>query len=329
MSRSTSPQAAHLGQREANSEFLNRTDGRLLKMEDGVGEKQKMTKSELRSRWINANGVRTHYIEVGDDAPVLLALHGGGHGSSGHSGMGPILVELGNEMRALAPDSIGGYGETDVNAPTPLGLLDRVNHTRDFVEALCLDHFAIMGNSQGAFAAARYALQNPHRVEKLIMVGTLTVAQSMGIEQAPTSALKALMSYDGTPEAMRRMLEGLVKNQDKITDELIARRQASATRPGAMEAMDRFLKATGGLNKNPITALSMNMREVLPKLTSEIPTICIWGEDDPFSLPETGRKLEAVLPDVKFHWIRNAGHQVQTDQPEAVAKVIRDFVLGS
>lgn len=282
----------------------------------------------LRSRWVKVNGVRTHYMEAGGDGPVIVMLHGGGHGSSGQSGMGALMEALSPHFRVIAPDSIGGYGETDVSAPTPHGLLNRIDQARDFVDTLCLDRFTILGNSQGAFAAARYALENPERVEKMVLISSLTIGQCMGIEQAPTDAMRALMGYDGTPQAMRKMLEGLVVDRSKITDELIERRQASATRPGAMDAMDRFLKATGGLNKHPVLSMHMNLRDSLPKLTKVLPTIFVWGNEDPFALPETGRKLEPLLPDVKLYWIADAGHQVQTDKPDVVGDIIRQFVLG-
>ncbi len=117
--------------------------------------------AEPRSRWVRSNGVRTHYVESGGDGPIIVVLHGGGHGSSGLSGMGLLMQKLAGDIRMVAPDSVGGYGLTDVTAPTPQGLINRVDHTRDFVDALCLDRFTILGNSQGAWAASQYALENP------------------------------------------------------------------------------------------------------------------------------------------------------------------------
>ncbi len=287
-----------------------------------------MNLSGLRSRWVKAGGVRTHYTEAGGDGPVILALHGGGHGSSGLSGMGALMAQLADDFRIVAPDSIGGYGLTDAAAPAPHGLISRADQARDVADALCLEKFTILGNSQGAFAATLYAMDNPERVERLVCIGSLTLGGAMGIEQAPTPALKALMSYDGTPEAMRRMLQGLVSDPSKITEELIARRQASATRPGAMEAMAQYTKITGGLAKHPILGMKMDMRVSLPRLTQTIPTIFIWGTEDTFALPATGHAIEALLPAAKFHWVPG-GHQVQTDQPAAVANIIRKFILGA
>ena len=42
-----------------------------------------MALTNVRSRYVVANGVKTHYAETGDDGPILIALHGGGAGSSG------------------------------------------------------------------------------------------------------------------------------------------------------------------------------------------------------------------------------------------------------
>ena len=38
-----------------------------------------------------------------------------------------------------------------------------------------------------------------------------------------------------------------------------------------------------------------------------------------------GRQLEKMLSNVKFHYVANAGHQVQNDQPQLVAKLMMGF----
>lgn len=37
--------------------------------------------TEMRSRFVLADGVRTHYTESGGDGPVIIALHGAGTSS--------------------------------------------------------------------------------------------------------------------------------------------------------------------------------------------------------------------------------------------------------
>jgi pimeloyl-ACP methyl ester carboxylesterase len=281
--------------------------------------------SEIRSRFVMANGVRTHYSESGGDGPVVVALHGGGAGSSGIAGMGPLLERLGSDYRVIAPDSIGGFGKTDAYAPAPLGLMSRVYHTADVIDALCLPKLSLIGNSQGAWVAAQYAILNPERVEKIVLVSSLTIANSLGIKQRPTEALKALNDYDGTRDGMKRILQALIIDPKRITDKLIEERQATATRPGALDAFRAFGRNSAKLRENPVYALQNDMTKSLPTLTKTIPTIFIWGDSDTFALPETGREIAKHVPDAKFHWVAGAGHQVQTDNPDEAAKIIRGF----
>jgi pimeloyl-ACP methyl ester carboxylesterase len=287
-----------------------------------------MANDELRSRRVMADGVNTHYTEAGGNGPIIVALHGGGAGSSGESGMGLVMPYLAPDFRVIAPDSIGGFGDTDPHAPAPYGLINRATQLESFADALCLDKFTLTGNSQGAWAAIRYALLHPDRVEKLILISSLTIAQGLGIDQPKTPALAALEGYDGTRDGMRKLLEAVIADKSKISDALIDRRQKSATRPGAAEAMKEFVKNTGAARKNPALALQFDLRASLPALAKQIPTIFVWGEADTFALPETGRAIEKAVPEVKFHWVGGAGHQVQTDKPKESADIIRNFVLN-
>ncbi|ROZ76666.1 alpha/beta fold hydrolase [Ramlibacter sp. WS9] len=285
-----------------------------------------MTENKVRSRWVLANGVRTHYSEAGDGERRVLALHGGGAGSSGASGMGPVLPLLGSDFHVLAPDSIGGFGLTDVSAPTPYGLISRAKHMADFIDALAIDRCSIIGNSQGAWAGVYYAMLHPDRVEKLVIVSSLTIAGSMGIKQAPNAAMKALMGYDGTREAMKALLEALIIDRSRITDKLVDDRQAAATRPGALEAFRRMAAGIDYVRNDPVLSLQTQWQRALPILTQKIPTLILWGKKDTFAVPETGLALAEMLPAARIEWVEGAGHQVQTDAPDASVKIIRDFL---
>jgi 2-hydroxy-6-oxonona-2,4-dienedioate hydrolase len=106
-------------------------------------------------------------------------------------------------------------------------------------------------------------------------------------------------------------------------------RQAAATRPGAMEAFSASEKSIAAVRSNPVLFTDFDMRDSLPALAKVIPTVFVWGESDIFAPPELGRKVEGMLPDIKFHWIPNAGHQAQTDQPEKVATIVDDLVRSA
>jgi pimeloyl-ACP methyl ester carboxylesterase len=272
------------------------------------------------------NGIKTHYTESGGYGPVLLCMHGGGHGSSGAAGVGRLFELLGDRYRVIGLDSIGGYGETDPSVPLTHGLQSRVDHASAFADALCLDKFTIMGNSQGAWCAARYAIQNPDRVENVILLSSGSITGAMGLPRTPSEGLKLLESYDGTRPAMQRLMQGLVFQAQCVTDALVDMRQAAATRPGAMETFAKSDKSIKAIRNNPIMEANFDMRVTLPILSKNIQTVFIWGHNDIFAVPEAGRALEKALPDIKFYWLDNAGHQVQTDQPEKVAEIVHETI---
>lgn len=280
-----------------------------------------------RSRFVRVNGIKTHYTESGGDGPVILAMHGGGHGSSGEAGLGRLLDLLGDRYRLIGLDSIGGFGETD---PVPLryGLQSRVDHAAAFADALCLDRFTIMGNSQGAWCAARYAITHPDRVDNVVLLSSITIGGAMGLRAPRGEGHKLLSSYDGTRPAMVRLMQGLAARPEVITDALVDLRQTAATRPGAMAAFAASEKSIAAVRTDPLLSADFDMRASLPALAKAIPTIFIWGESDIFAAPSHGRELEALLPDIKFHWVKNAGHQVQTDQPEIVAEIVDKQITG-
>ncbi len=281
---------------------------------------------EMRSRFVVANGVRTHYTESGGDGPVIVAMHGGGAGSSGRAGMAPLMQALPPGFRIAAPDSVGGFGFTDVNAPTQYGIQSRVDHLAAFVDAIGLDRFTVLGNSQGAWVAARYAITHPDRVERMVLIGSATLGLAMGFPEERTPAMAALQGYDHTREGMRKLLEGLVHNKALITEELIDLRFASASRPGAAEASKAAMRGNRYVQTDPVLRTQFEMKESLPAVTKAIPTIVIWGENDGFAPATLGRKLEPLLPDARFHFIDKAGHQVQNDQPAAVAEIVAAFM---
>jgi 2-hydroxy-6-oxonona-2,4-dienedioate hydrolase len=285
-----------------------------------------MAHATLRSRNVLAGRIRTHYTECGNNGPAVVLCHGGGPGSSGEAGFGQLMPALGTKFQVYALDSVGGFGETDPYYPASEGVQSRVDQLEDFMDTLCIEKAIVGGNSQGAWVAAKYALEHPDRVDKLVLIASNTIAGAMGMEMPMTEGMRAIRAYNGTEESMRAFLKTIVWNKNLITDELVKLRNDCANRPGAEQARKVFQEGQQRLTKDPNLRLKYDMSHSLPKLI--IPAIFIWGEDDAFAPVEMGRRLEKMLPNIKFHYVAQAGHQVQNDQPELVSKLIMDFLGG-
>ena len=279
------------------------------------------------SSFVNVNGIRTHYVEAGAGDPVVL-VHGAGPGASGWSGWRDNIPALARHFRVYAIDTLG-FGYTD--KPENIVYSDQasVNHLAGFLDVLCIDKVFLCGNSRGAYIAAKYMLDYPHRVRRLLMVSSGSIANAMGIERSSSQmgGMTALENYDGTPEGMRRWMEVIVSDHSRITPELIAQRVAQAALPGHDYARKSQNKYRRSLKDDPNERQLFEMRHRLPLIT--IPMHMIWGAKDNFAPPEFSTKLRDLLPNVTFEMFENSGHQAQNDEWQRFNETaIRFFSAG-
>src|SRR5262249_57660417 len=157
---------------------------------------------DLRSRNVMTGRFRTHYAECGGNGPAVVLSHGGGRGSSGEAGFAQLMSALAAKFQVYALDSVGGFGETDPYYPASEGVESRVDQLEAFMDVLCIEKALLGGNSQGAWVAAKYALQHPDRVDKLVLVASNTISAAMGLESPLTEAIKPIRAYTGTQHSI-------------------------------------------------------------------------------------------------------------------------------
>lgn len=279
----------------------------------------------FHNSWVLANGVRTHYSWAGTEGPAVILLHGAGPGACGAAGwryMLPALAKAG--YRAYALDQLSmGFTDTRPHAWPVNGHQSLVDHVHDFIEALCLEEVYLVGNSQGAYVAAKYAIDHPEKVKKVVYIGSNTIYQAM--QEVPEKKLRSFLDvigYDYTEESLRKFMHRN-SNGAEVPEELIQLRHRAANRPGVREANQAFADYLEKMNHDPKLWDRFCIKDALPKL--KIPGKFIWGKNDAVASVETAYKLEKLLPNIEFVYLDNCGHQCQTDQPELVNQIIIDF----
>jgi pimeloyl-ACP methyl ester carboxylesterase len=220
----------------------------------------------FQSLFVNANGVKTRFIVAGQGRPVVL-VHGGGPGSSGEYGWWRNIPVLAQHFQVFALDRIG-FGLTDT-PQDELGDPVLARHLADFIDAVCLKEVYMIGNSMGAYGVARYALDFPDRVKKMVLVASGSIGAAMGLEHKPSEGMRAMRRFDSEPtrENMRAVLEGLVSNKAGITDELIEGRFKLASQPGAMRSQKLQQNYRQRLQNDPNLRQQYSMLHRLPELT--------------------------------------------------------------
>lgn len=197
--------------------------------------------ADIRSRFINVDGIRTHYLE-GGEGPTVVFLHSGEFGGCAEISWEFNLPAFARHFRVVAPDWLG-FGRTDKLFDFTDGRGRSLEHMRRFLEVMDIREADFVGNSMGGSNLARIAAMRP----VIFPIRSLVLCPGGGF--APeTDARRQLLAYDGTPKAMRALLDGMFFNKKKWVDNkaYIARRQKFALMPGAWEAVaaPRFRRPT-------------------------------------------------------------------------------------
>ncbi len=274
---------------------------------------------QVRSVRETVYGVKTYYVHAGEGEPLVL-IHGGGPGASGATGWSNTIPALAEPFHVYAIDLIGN-GDTD----KPLidySLQTLVEHVAGFIDALNLGPVRICGNSQGAYVAIKYTLDNPARVKQAALISTGSVAKAVGLSDDGKAL--PLPRYDGSKESLRKFMEAILNDPSVITDELVDARYAAATQPGHFEMHESLRKQRQSMERDPSQRQVYEIRGRLEQLT--VPWCVIWaGADRTAPMDPLGNGMRAMFPNVPFHVVEGSGHQVQNDKPAECNRLLLEF----
>jgi 4,5:9,10-diseco-3-hydroxy-5,9,17-trioxoandrosta-1(10),2-diene-4-oate hydrolase len=186
------------------------------------------------------------------------------------------------------------------------------------MDALGVERASLVGNSLGGGTALRMALDAPGRVSRLVLMGT---GGSLPLfTPYPTEGMQRIAGfYEGegpTLEKLRRVLELLVFDQTRLTDELVHERFAAATRPDVIA--NPPMRGRGG---KPVDAL---WREPLGSVTQS--TLLLWGREDRVMPLDAAFVLLKALPLAELHVFPQCGHWVQWEQAARFNALVSEFL---
>lgn len=276
---------------------------------------------QFSSMYVKANGIKTHFYVAGEGEPLVL-VHGGGVGTNALTWKDNI-EELAKHYRVYALDRIG-FGQTDKPAVTYTYEV-LVKHLADFIDALCLDKVHLIGHSMGAYGVAKYTVDHPERVKKLVLVASGSTANAMGLVH-DAEGLQALNRavFEPSYENLRDLLDK-VYHQKHDLEEQVADIVKFAALEENMKVMRSIHEFREQLVIDPNLRQRNSLRYRLPELT--IPMILLWGKHDRFAPFELGLKLKDMLPNLRaFHVFEHSGHAIQHDEPELFNKTVLNFL---
>lgn len=268
---------------------------------------------DITSHFIDAGGIRTHWIEGGEGPPLVL-MHGGGAGADSRGNWEACFPILGQHFRVIAPDMIG-FGQTD--KPSPDGYVydqpGRNRHLADFLDALGLTGVAVVGNSMGGATAIGVALDRPDLLSKIVLMGSA----GLPIPERPSPQLLHTLHYDFTPEGMRRVIGGLTAPGFVPSEDMVQYRFALVDDPASRAALDAINAET---RKGTLNYDEDRLR------TIRHPVLVVNGKEDGVSiLPRAYRFLE-LLPNSWGYIVPHCGHWAMIEATEDFCGAVERFL---
>jgi 4,5:9,10-diseco-3-hydroxy-5,9,17-trioxoandrosta-1(10),2-diene-4-oate hydrolase len=281
-------------------------------------------KEEVR-RSAKAGDILLNYYEAGEVTGLggglpLVMLHGGGPGASSWSNFGSALPGFAEDFRVLLVDQ-PGFGDSDKPAVVGNYFRHSAGYLAAFLDELGIERVHLLGNSLGGGTAARFALENPDRVGRLVLMGPGGLNLNL-LSADPTEGVKRLMDFaaDPTREALRAFISTMVVDQSLVTDELVDERLADATKPGAREAM----ASMGASFWNPDTFEDGMIWREAHRIRQH--TLLTWGREDRVNPLDGALAALKLIPKASLHVFPNCGHWAQVEAAEEFREVATAFL---
>lgn len=287
----------------------------------------------MEHHYANVNGIRLYYVAAGD-GPVILFVHGFPEFWYAWKDQ---IAEFSRTHRAVALD-MRGYNLSD----KPGDVKDyRAKHLVEDLRQL-IDHLGarpciVVAHDWGGAVAWNFAIEHPDYLSRLVIINAphpipFARALARDLEQIAASQYMLLLRDAKAERVLSqdnyKRLEAMLRSDTGRWpgDSDMQEYRAAWSQPGAL---------TGGLNyyrASPIHPASTDARgagalELDPAaFVVNVPTLVIWGEQDRALRPVLLEGLDAVVPDLRIRRIPQGSHWVAHEQPDEVARLIREFL---
>jgi pimeloyl-ACP methyl ester carboxylesterase len=274
---------------------------------------------------------RNYEIDVcGNPASEHLALflHGFPETSYAWRHQMPVLADLG--YKCWAPNQ-RGYGNTyspqDIKSYNMHCL---VSDVAKFIDTSRCKSVTLIGHDWGGVVAWQFALHNARPIDKLIIMNaphpSIIAEELTNFAQLRKMWYILLFQLPKIPEylltrnhakAIEKLFYSAFTDKSKITDKALDIYKKNALRPGGMTAMLNWYRYN----------FSHFPRKGREKII-DIPTLIIWGEKDVALGINCAQGTDKYVENLTMHFLPNAGHFVQEEDPEQTNEILSGWLLG-
>ncbi|AMO76010.1 alpha/beta fold hydrolase [Pseudomonas citronellolis] len=270
------------------------------------------------SRFIQTPEWRLHYNDAGE-GEVVIMIHGSGAGATGWANFHrnvDAFVDAG--YRVLLIDC-PGFGKSDPLVTAEPRFVVNARAVKALMDALDIDKAHLVGNSMGGGSSLGFAVANPERLDKMILMGSGGVGRTSLFTPLPMEGIKLLFGVyrEPTMENLKKMLDVFVYDSSALTEELIGLRHKSIL--SNPQHLENFLKSVE-LSKFQMGDFTAD----LPNIQAQ--TLITWGRDDRFVPIDWSLKLLNGIPHSRLHVFSQCGHWAQWEHAEPFNRLVIDFL---
>ncbi len=271
--------------------------------------------------YLETDALRIHYVDEGPrSAPPVLMLHGEPSWSYLYRKMIPVLTRAG--YRAVAPDLVG-FGRSD----KPLRREDytyqrHVDWMRGVVERLDLRNITLVCQDWGGLIGLRLAAEHGERFARIVAANTFLPTG----DQPVNEAFKAWRQY--SQETPDFHVGGIVRGGcvTDLTPEIIAAYDAPFPDDRYKAGARQFPTLVPTSPDDPAAAPNRKAWQALSRWRK--PFLTAFSDCDPIT-QGADRVLQQSIPGAggqPHTTIVGAGHFLQEDKGEELARVVVDFI---
>ena len=255
-------------------------------------------------------------------APTLLLLHSSG---ATHRQWRPLIAQLGQSWRILAPD-LFGYGDTPMpqsgsrsSSPRRSIVQDELDLLGALLQQQSTGPVHVVGHSYGGAVALELALQHSGRIASLAVYEPVMFALLRDSQQQA--------AWSEIAQVAQRQVELVAAgNLRGAASHFIGYWVA----PGAFEAMPEAMQATVAAGMPKVAAEFgevLRRRDAQPDFsTLTMPVLLLCGSATTVAVRGVVAELRRLLPAPRFVQVEGAVHMAPVQQPELVNPLLVDFL---
>lgn len=267
-----------------------------------------------KGAYVQVDGVSLHYEQEGLGRPLILL---------------PGFLTYSHLWRNIIPGltygstiynlDLMGFGLSEKPQNLTYSLDTYVAQLGKFIDEYHLVNPILVGHDASAAIAILYAIRNPGKVRKMILVNAPLAPMTLplSLRLLRTRLIGDLFTGDWF---LKRILRGGVLDPARMPDALLKEYLSPYhDDPGARTALLKFVRE--------FDLRSAVENEIQPNLAKlQLPVLLLWGGQNDYVDVSIGSQLEHTIPASSLRVIQRTSHYIQEERPEEARGILKEFI---